>query len=104
MAVTPEGLSTCAKVNTDYWEAYETVIPSKRHFAVGKESGLTTYTERLNNTMRQRISLLVRKPPSFSNQLENHIGAIWIFIHEYNRLHRQRITESAHPAISSVLY
>jgi insertion element IS1 protein InsB len=41
----------CAQVYTDYWEAYETVIPSKRHRAVGKESGLTSYIERLNNTL-----------------------------------------------------
>ena len=46
----------CAKVYTDYWEAYQTVIPSKRHEAVGKESGKTSYIERLNNTLRQRIS------------------------------------------------
>ena len=94
----------CAKVYTDYWEAYETVIPSKRHFAVGKESGLTSYIERLNNTMRQRVSRLVRKTLSFSKKLENHIGAIWTFIHEYNRLVRKRLIESGHPAISSVLY
>lgn len=94
----------CAKVYTDYWEAYETVIPTKRHFAVGKESGLTSYIERLNNTLRQRISRLVRKTLSFSKKLENHIGAIWLFIHEYNRLVRERLIESARPAIFSVLY
>ena len=48
----------CAKVYTDYWEAHQTVIPSKRHEAVGKESGKTSYIERLNNTLRQRISRL----------------------------------------------
>jgi len=31
----------CAKVYTDYWDAYVDVIPSKRHVAVGKASGLT---------------------------------------------------------------
>ena len=94
----------CAKVYTDYWESYKTVIASKRHCAVGKESGLTSYIERLNNTMRQRVSRLVRKTLSFSKKLENHIGAIWMFIHEYNRLVRQRLLEAEHPAISSVLY
>ena len=94
----------CAKVYTDYWQAYETVIPSKRHFAVGKESGLTSYVERLNNTMRQRVSRLVRKTLSFSKKLDNHVGAIWTFIHEYNRLIRERLMKSGHPAISSVLY
>ncbi|WP_299486771.1 IS1 family transposase [Acaryochloris sp. IP29b_bin.137] len=94
----------CAKVYTDYWEAYETVIPSKRHFVVGKDSGLTSYIERLNNTMRQWVSRLVKKTLSFSKELDNHIGAIWTFTHEYNRLIRERLIKSVHPAISSVLY
>ncbi|MBD2006912.1 MULTISPECIES: IS1 family transposase, partial [Cyanophyceae] len=74
----------CAVCYTDYWAAYEQVIPSKRHKAVGKNSGLTNHIERFNNTMRQRISRLVRKTLSFSKNLENHIGAIWYFIHHYN--------------------
>ena len=94
----------CAKVYTDRLESYKTVIPSKRHFAVDKDSGLTSYIERLNNTLRQRVSRLVRKTLSFSKKLENHIGAIWTFIHEYNRLVRKRLIEVNHPAISSALY
>jgi IS1 family transposase len=94
----------CAQVCTDYWEAYVTVIPSKRHVAVGKDSGLTSYIERLNNTLRQRISRLVRKTLSFSKKLENHIGAIWMFIHEYNRLVRKKMEEKGEFVFSSVLY
>ncbi len=60
------------------------VFPSKRHRAVGKETGKTSYIERFNNTLRQRVSRLVRKTLSFSKSLENHIGAIWYFIHHYN--------------------
>ena len=93
----------CAKVYTDYWEAYVNVIPSKRHEAVGKDSGLTSYIERLNNTLRQRISRLVRKTLSFSKKLENHIGAIWMFIHEYNRLVRKKMAEREDPVFFSVL-
>ena len=74
----------CAVSYTDFWSAYETVFPQKRYKAVGKETGLTNYIERFNNTMRQRISRLVRKTLSFSKKLSNHIGAIWYFIHEYN--------------------
>ncbi|MEO0648654.1 MAG: IS1 family transposase, partial [Cyanobacteria bacterium J06650_10] len=48
------------------------------------DSGLTSYIERVNNTLRQRVSRLVRKTLSFSKKLDNHIGAIWLFIHEYN--------------------
>lgn len=36
----------CAIVDTDYWEAYAKVPPSKCHCAVGKESGLTSYIVR----------------------------------------------------------
>ena len=74
----------CAVAYTDFWEAYAAVFPAKRHRAVGKESGQTNYIERFNCTMRQRISRLVRKTLSFSKKLENHIGAIWYFIHHYN--------------------
>lgn len=31
-----------------------------------------------------RVSRLVRKTLSFSKKLENHIGAIWYFVHHYN--------------------
>lgn len=74
----------CAIAYTDFWAAYGSVLPSKRHRAVGKETGKTNYIERFNNTLRQRVSRLVRKTLSFSKSLENHIGAIWYFIHHYN--------------------
>ena len=51
----------CAIAYTDFWAAYRTVLPSKRHQAVGKETGKTSYIERFNNTLRQRVSRLVRK-------------------------------------------
>jgi insertion element IS1 protein InsB len=74
----------CAIAYTDFWAAYGAVLPSKRHRAVGKETGKTSYIERFNNTLRQRVSRLVRKTLSFSKSVENHIGAIWYFIHHYN--------------------
>ena len=74
----------CAVCYTDIGRAYEQVLPSTRHRAVGKESGLTNYIERLNNTLRQRIGRLVRKTLSFSKKLSNHIGAVWYFVHYYN--------------------
>lgn len=74
----------CAVCYTDFWDAYQTVIPVRRHKAVDKQSGKTNHIERFNNTLRQRISRLVRKTLSFSKKLENHIGAIWYFIHYYN--------------------
>jgi IS1 family transposase/DNA-directed RNA polymerase subunit RPC12/RpoP len=74
----------CAIIYTDHWEAYKAVLPSKRHCAVGKETGLTSYIERFNNTLRQRVSRLVRQTLSFSKKLDNHMSAIWNFIHYYN--------------------
>ena len=74
----------CAVAYTDFWESYKTVIPDSRHRPVLKSSGETNHIERLNNTFRQRISRLVRKSLSFSKDLDNHIGAIWYFIHHYN--------------------
>jgi insertion element IS1 protein InsB len=50
------------------------------------------------------VSRLVRKTLSFSKKLENHVGAIWNFIHEYNRLIRERIFESEPNTIFSVIY
>ena len=79
----------CAVSYTDFWEAYEVVFPACRHRAVGKESGQTNHIERFNCTLRQRISRLVRKTLSFSKKLENHVGAIWYFIHHYNDILRQ---------------
>jgi IS1 family transposase len=74
----------CAVCYTDFWAAYEEIFPSKRHRPVEKKSGKTSHIERFNNTMRQRISRLVRKTLSFSKKIENHIGAIWNFVHHYN--------------------
>ena len=56
----------CAIAYTDFWAAYATVLPSNRHRMVGKETGKTSYIERLHNTLRQRVSRLVRKTLSFS--------------------------------------
>jgi IS1 family transposase/transposase-like protein len=74
----------CAVSYTDFWTAYGIVFPQKKHRGVGKDTGQTNYIERLNNTMRHRISRLGEKTLSFSKILSNHIGAIWYFIHEYN--------------------
>ena len=69
---------------TDFWEAYQTVIPADQHHPVSKKTGCTNQIENFNCLLRQRVSRLVRKTLSFSKKLENHIGAIWYFIHYYN--------------------
>lgn len=84
----PPFIAACAVCYTDFWEAYEQVLPRKRHQAVGKETGKTSYIERFNNTLRQRVRRLVRKTLSFSKKLSNHLGAVWCFVHHYNALLR----------------
>jgi IS1 family transposase/transposase-like protein len=74
----------CAFTHTDFLLSYLCVFPSKRHHAVGKETGKTYKIERFWCTLRQRVSRFVRKSLSFSKSLENHIGAIWFFVHHYN--------------------
>lgn len=74
----------CAISYTDFWSAYFRVFPKSRHKAVGKETGKTSYIERFNNTLRQRLSRLVRQPLAFSKKLSNYIGTIWYFIDPYN--------------------
>ncbi|MEM1370122.1 MAG: IS1 family transposase, partial [Cyanobacteria bacterium P01_H01_bin.15] len=74
----------CAVAYTDFWQSYWAVFPSKRHQPVGKETGKTGLIERFNCTVRQRVSQLVRKTLSFSKKIENHVGAIWLFVHHYN--------------------
>jgi IS1 family transposase len=68
---------------TDFRDAYETVIPIKRHKAVGKETGLTNHIERFNNTMRQRFSRLIR----------DHI----VFFKENRKSHRDDL--ELHPSL-----
>jgi IS1 family transposase len=68
---------------TDDWDPYKGVFPIDRHKHSKKKSD-TNHLERLNNTIRQRVSRLVRYALSFSKKLENHIGALKYFFSHYN--------------------
>lgn len=85
----------CAVIYTDHWSAYPTALPRSRHRPVDKNSGLTSYIERFNCTLRQRVSRLVRKSLSFSKKLENHIAAIWNFVHDYNATLSRKIAKAS---------
>jgi IS1 family transposase len=63
---------------------YTGVIPTAQHCPIGKLARKTNHIERFNNTLRQRVSRLVRSALSFSKTLTNHIGAIKYFICHYN--------------------
>ncbi|MCY7352252.1 MAG: hypothetical protein LH606_16580 [Cytophagaceae bacterium] len=49
---------------SDFWKSYN-CIPTNTHKKVGKETGETAHVERIDNTIRQRFSRLVRKSLSF---------------------------------------
>jgi hypothetical protein len=59
-------------------------MPMLVHGSLDLSSTLSISQERLNNTLRQRLSRLVRETLSFSKKLANHIGAIKYFICHYN--------------------
>jgi len=80
----PEVYRDHAKFHTDQYEVYKGVIPAERHQAITKQARKTNHIERFNNTLRQRLSRLVRDTLSFSKKVENHIGAIKFFICHYN--------------------
>jgi insertion element IS1 protein InsB len=69
---------------TDFWSAYQAVIPEEQHMAVGKETGETAHVERWNNTLRQRLARFVRKTLSFSKSLLMHEACLNLFLHRYN--------------------
>jgi insertion element IS1 protein InsB len=69
---------------TDQYVVYKGVIPADRHKAITKKARLTNHIERFNNTLRQRVSRLVRQTLAFSKNMANHIGAIRYFICHYN--------------------
>ena len=61
------------------------VRPAAQHRAISQVARTTNHIERCNNTLRQRVSRLVREALSFSKKLtSHHIGAITLFICHYN--------------------
>ena len=69
---------------TDFWQAYQAVIPSENHQPAGKETGETAHIERFNNTLRQRLARFVRKTLSFSKSSLMHEICLKLFIWRYN--------------------
>jgi len=88
-AMIPEAWRQHATFYTDQYVVYTGVIPAAQHYPIGKLARKTNHIERFNNTLRQRVSRLVRSALSFSKKLANHIGAIKYFICHYNLLKAQ---------------
>jgi insertion element IS1 protein InsB len=80
----PAAYRQYATFYTDQYVVYEGVIPAAQHQAIHKLARKTNHVERFNNTLRQRVSRLVRETLSFSKKLANHIGAIKYFICHYH--------------------
>lgn len=62
----PTAYQRCVSYS-DFWRAYSCLLATT-HQMVGKETGQPAHIERLHNTLRQRISRLVRKTLSFSKR------------------------------------
>jgi insertion element IS1 protein InsB len=77
-----------ATFHTDQYAVYKGVILAEQHRAITKQAQKTKHIERFNNTLRQRVSRLVRETLSFSKKLAHHIGAITYCICHYNLTRR----------------
>jgi insertion element IS1 protein InsB len=80
----PRAYRQHATFYTDQYVVYTGVIPATQHRAISKLARKTNHLERFNNTLRQRVSRLVREALSFSKKLAHHVGAIKLFICHYN--------------------
>ena len=65
-----------ATFHTDQYAVYKGVIPAEQHRAITKQARKTNHIERFNNTLRQRVSRLVRETLSFSKKLAHHISVL----------------------------
>jgi IS1 family transposase len=69
---------------SDFWQAYQAVLPKRTHHPVGKETGQTAHQERWYLTLRQRLARFVRKTLSFSKSDFHHELITRWFIIQYN--------------------
>ena len=72
-----------AQAYSDFWKAYKKVWGSSVT-QVGKDSGQTSYIERFNGTLRQRLAQFVRRTLSFSKCWKKHLLRLELFLHRYN--------------------
>jgi insertion element IS1 protein InsB len=80
----PEAYRQHATFSTDHDVVYAGVIPAPPHRAISQWAREPNHIERCTNTLRPRVSRLVREALSFSKKLANHVGAIKLFICHYN--------------------
>jgi|SoiMethySBSTD1v2_1073268.scaffolds.fasta_scaffold1038974_1 insertion element IS1 protein InsB len=80
----PQAYCQHATFYTNYYVVYEGVIPVAQHWAINKLVRKTNHIKPFNNTLRQRVSHVVREALSFSKKLVDHISAIKLFLCHYN--------------------
>ena len=74
---------------SDFWDAYQKVLPQETHHAVGKDSGQVSHMERWYCTLRQHQARYVRKTLSFSKcDAFHHMVTKW-FIVDHNLARKQ---------------
>ena len=74
---------------SDFWDAYQKVLPQETHHAVGKDSGQVSHMERWYCTLRQHQARYVRKTLSFSKRdAFHHMVTKW-FIVDHNLVRKQ---------------
>ena len=77
---------------SDFWEAYQNVLPEETHQAVGKDSGQVSHMERWYCTLRQHQARYVRKTLSFSKRdAFHHLVTKW-FIVDHNLTMKQLLS------------
>jgi IS1 family transposase len=87
----PEDYRGCISYS-DFWEAYQKVLPEKTHHPVRKDSGQTNHMERWYCTLRQHQARYVRKTLSFSKKdAFHHMVTKW-FIVDHNLAIKQSVS------------
>jgi insertion element IS1 protein InsB len=77
---------------SDFWEAYQKVLPAETHHPVGKESGQVSHMKRWYCTLRQHQARYVRKTLSFSKcDAFHHMVTKW-FIVDHNLAIKQQLS------------
>jgi len=84
----PLGYRSCMSYS-DFWEAYQKVLPHETHHAVGKDSGQVSHLERWCCTLRPQQARYVRKTLSFSKRDAFHHMVTKGFIVDYNLARKQ---------------
>ncbi len=79
----PEAYRACYSYS-DFWRAYQAVLPVEHHQAVGKATVETAHQERWYNTLRQWVGRYTRKTLSFSKSRDWHARFTHWFIISHN--------------------